>query len=88
MKFNEWWEKEKDGLREEDLPREGYAAKAWWAAVESIIKKIEHELDSHASENGYHEPDTNAFIFNSSDAASYSEGLQAAIDAIDTTGVT
>lgn len=46
-------------------------------------KKLEAMIQAYGEENGHHEPDTNAFVFDNESAQMYAEGLDSALERID-----
>ena len=51
--------------------------------LKKLKANIEEAIAIHCEENGSHESDTNAFVFDTEAAENYVEGMQSAIDCID-----
>jgi hypothetical protein len=47
--------------------------------MDEFIANLEHKIENFYSDHGRQEPDTNAFVFDDSEAQAYCEGLEDAL---------
>tara|TARA_R110002167_G_scaffold43348_1_gene131042 strand:- start:594 stop:770 length:177 start_codon:yes stop_codon:yes gene_type:complete len=54
-------------------------------SIEKISAALEKKIEDFCSNHGMHEPDTNAFVFDSDAAEAYCEGLSDALEIVHST---